>query len=119
MSETPLLDWIAPPNVRMSDPDTSHKAAKRAPIVRAADRRAALIAHRWHLEGLTDFELGDLINRQQTSAGKRRGELRDLGLICDSGERRASPSGSSAIVWTITEAGKGIADATILRSENQ
>jgi len=109
MTETPLLDWT-PPNVRMSDPDTSRKAAARAPSLRAHDRRQALAAHRAHPEGLTDFELGDLIGRQQTSAGKRRGELRDLGLVRDSGARRASPSGSSAIVWMITEAGKEAAD---------
>ena len=72
--------------------------------------RSALLTLRDHPEGLTDFELGDLIGRQQTSAGKRRGELRDLGLVRDSGARRASPSGSSAIVWIITEAGKEVAD---------
>jgi len=109
MSATPLLDWT-PPNVRTSDPDTSHRAAARAPSLRSRDRHAALVAHAWHPEGLTDFELGDLIGRQQTSAGKRRGELRDLGLVLDSGARRASPSGSSAIVWVITESGKEAAD---------
>ena len=110
MSEQTLFDWSPPPNVRTTDPDTSRKAAERTPSLRAHDRRSALLALRDHPEGLTDFELGDLIDRQQTSAGKRRGELRDLGLVRDSGARRASPSGSSAIVWQITEAGKEAAD---------
>jgi hypothetical protein len=109
MSATPLLDWTPPPAARTSDPDTSHKAAERALSRGSEDRKQALEAHRAHPEGLTDFELGDLVNRQQTSAGKRRGELRDLGLVRDSGARRASPSGSSAIVWQITEEGKNAA----------
>jgi hypothetical protein len=106
MTEATLFDWTPPPNARRTDPDTSHKAAQRVSSRGSWDRRAALVAHRNNPAGLTDFELGDLIGRQQTSAGKRRGELRDLGLVCDSGARRASPSGSSAIVWIITEAGK-------------
>jgi hypothetical protein len=113
MTETPLLDWSPPPNVRTADPDTSRKAAARAISRGSEDRRAALQSHRDHPAGLTDFELGDLIGRQQTSAGKRRGELRDLSLVRDSGARRASPSGSSAIVWQITEAGKEAADERV------
>jgi hypothetical protein len=91
---------------RRSDPDTSHAAADRHPALRHNDRRAALIAHDDHPGGLTDFELADIMGRQQTSAGKRRGELRDLGFIRDSGLRRAAPSGSNAIVWQITNLGK-------------
>jgi hypothetical protein len=111
MSEQTLFDWSPPPNVRATDPDTSHRAAARAPSLRAHDRRAALLILADNPEGLTDFEVGALMCRQQTSAGKRRGELRDLGLVRDSGARRASPSGSSAIVWVITEAGKEAANA--------
>jgi hypothetical protein len=39
-------------------------------------------------DGLTDFELGAMVGRQQTSAGKRRGELRDLGYIEETALRR-------------------------------
>jgi predicted transcriptional regulator len=92
--------------VRNTDPETSHQAAARAPSVRANDRRAALIAHVENPAGITDFELAEIVGRQQTSAGKRRGELRDLGLIEDSGLRRAAPSGSSSIVWRITMRGR-------------
>jgi hypothetical protein len=46
------------------------------------------------------------MSRQQTSVGKRRGELRDLGLIEDSNTARPAPSGALAIVWRLTEAGR-------------
>lgn len=89
---------------RATDPDTSWEAALARLSGKAADRRRALEElGRW--QGLTDFELGDYIHRQQTSAGKRRGELRDLGLVEDSGYRRAAPSGANAIVWRITRRG--------------
>ncbi len=87
-------------NVRASDPDTSHAAAVRGPEVRRKDLDTALAHLRQAGQaGLTDFELAAKMNRQQTSAGKRRGELRDAGLVRDSGRRRRAPSGSSAIVW--------------------
>ena len=96
------------PGARNSDPHTSHEAAARSPKLRARDRKMCLEAHYRHPAGLTDFELGDVVGRQQTSAGKRRCELRDMGLIEDSGMRRSAPSGSSAIVWRITNAGETV-----------
>lgn len=110
--QTDLLNWLATraPAARMSDPDTSHEAADAHPVVRGRDRVAALKAHAEHPNGLTDFELAELVGRQQTSAGKRRGELRDLGLIEQTEERRPAPSGSSAIVWRVTEEGKRMAN---------
>jgi hypothetical protein len=103
-----LLDFAARA-VRNNDPDTSREAALARLGGKATDRRAALIEiGNVGPRGLTDFELARLINRQQTSAGKRRGELRDLGLVEDSGDRRPAPSGSSAIVWRISQKGKDI-----------
>lgn len=92
--------WTA----RASDPDTSHAATPTSERVRA-DQALVLETHEMHRGGLTDFELGDLVDRQPTSAGKRRCELRDVGLIEDSGKRRNTPSGATAIVWRITDAG--------------
>jgi len=97
------------PGHRLRDPDTSIAAAHEHARLRAQDRREALRIHSLHPDGLTDFELGDIMRRQQTSAGKRRGELRDMGLIEDSGGRRPAPSGSSAIVWRITPHGMALA----------
>ncbi len=105
MTQMSLGDGWASVGVRAADPDTSWEAAFAHLSVRSHDRRAALKLHAIWNDGLTDFELGDLMGRQQTSAGKRRGELRDMGLVSDSGRRRPAPSGSNAIVWVIT--GKG------------
>jgi hypothetical protein len=49
--------------------------------------------------GLTDFELSDRTGIQQTSIGKRRGELVTLGLVVPTTLTRPSPSGAPAIVW--------------------
>lgn len=93
-----------PPAWRNTDPHTSRTAAPTSDRARA-DQALVLATHEMHRGGLTDFELADLLGRQQTSVGKRRGELRDLGLIEDAGKTRPAPSGASAIVWRITDAG--------------
>jgi hypothetical protein len=108
-------DTLFGPGARLTDPDTSHKAANEHQLIRRRDRAAVLHVHAAHPRGLTDFELADIMNRQQTSVGKRRGELRDMNMIIETPERRAAPSGSSAIVWQITE--YGVAMARQLRSE--
>jgi hypothetical protein len=100
-----LFDYAAQ-GFRNTDPDTSYQAALRNVSGRYTDRRKALAALSAAGEGgLTDFELASRIGRQQTSAGKRRGELRDLGLVADTGRRRPAPSGSAAIVWAVTALG--------------
>jgi hypothetical protein len=45
------------------------------------------------------------LEMKQTSAGKRRGELRDMGLVFNTGNRRPSDTGSPAIVWDLTPLG--------------
>jgi hypothetical protein len=103
MKQLDLLDAL--PLARRTDPETSHGAADRmAPLARA-DRVKVLLAHYGRPCGLTDFELAASLERQQTSVGKRRGELRDAGYIEATEIRRPAPSGSAAIVWRITEAG--------------
>jgi len=89
-------------SARNSDPETSHLAAEGAHRTAHAFReecyRALMVAGP---AGLTDFELADRVGRQQTSAGKRRGELVTRGVVEDSGQRRRTPSGSTAIVWRV------------------
>jgi hypothetical protein len=103
-----LFSW-AERAARRSDPHTSHKAARRTPSLRARDRRRVLLTHALNPHGLTDFELADRVGRQQTSAGKRRGELRDFGYIEETDRTRPAPSGASAIVWRVTPAGIAVA----------
>ena len=97
------------PAARASDPDTSHLAAEQNPRIRDNDRARVLAVHAQHPMGLTDHELAEFVGRQQTSCGKRRGELMRAGLIEATGQRRAAPSGALCLVWRITP--RGIAEA--------
>lgn len=100
MSEQMTLDAY-----RATDPETSRLAAADAAVHAGTNRAAVLQVLRLHPDGLTDFELAKLVGLQQTSAGKRRGELRDLGLVVPATDeaghtlKRPAPSGSLAIVW--------------------
>ena len=100
---TQLAIFPGGPTHRRADHPTSIDASK---IPRHTDRALVLDAHQQHPGGLTDFELAELLGRQQTSVGKRRGELVNAGLIIATTRRRKSPSGSPAIVWQITPAGR-------------
>lgn len=91
---------------RSTDPETSHRAAKRVSSNKANDYKLVLRIHAEHVDGLNDFELAAFAGRAQTSLGVRRGELRDAGLIEYAGFTRPSPSGSPARVWRLTEAGR-------------
>jgi hypothetical protein len=92
---------------RLTDPDTSVAADAAAHACDLAYRYAEVLAALCFAEdGLTDFELATRLVKQQTSIGKRRGELRDLGFVADTGTRRPAPSGALAIVWAITPAGR-------------
>lgn len=90
-------------DTRLFDPDTCIRAA--------ADSLPRRGTHRWKaLDALaqrsyTDFELGELLGLQQTSIGKRRKELVDLGLVEYMGCDRPAPSGSMSMVWCITTEG--------------
>lgn len=89
---------------RATDPDTSRTAARSA-RVRDGQRKVLDALAVAGGAGLTDFELADRTGVKQTSIGKRRGELRDAGLVVDSGRRRPSDTGRPAIVWTLKAAG--------------
>lgn len=92
-------ELLAQASCRATDPTTSHQAATRAQGTAERDRDRVLAALRAHPEGLTDFQLSDLLGRKQTSVGKRRGELRDAGLVVATDLRRPSDTGSPSIVW--------------------
>lgn len=86
--------------VRITDPDTSRAAAElaaqTAPTLRARCLDAIDAAGPG---GMTDFELAAVVGRQQTSAGVRRKELVQMGLVVATPMRRPTPSGATAIVW--------------------
>ncbi len=105
MSDQQTIHWPnrdQHPAVRVNDPDTCREPSE---FRMSKGRLAALAGHVQRPDGLTDFELADLIGSQQTSAGKRRGELAHAGLIIATTDRRPSPSGAPAIVWRLTPSG--------------
>jgi hypothetical protein len=55
--------------------------------------------------GLTDHELSETTGLYLYSAAPRRTELLRGGWVRDSGQRRTTPLGSEAVVWTLTEEG--------------
>lgn len=89
-------------DVRPSDPETSHAAAKATN--RSRGQALALTALAQHGPS-TDFELAEHTGLQQTSVGKRRLDLQRLGLVDATDDRRPTPSGALAIVWTLSTAG--------------
>jgi len=50
-------------------------------------------------EGATDHEISSELEMQADTARPRRRELVQLGLVCDSGLKRPTPSGAMATVW--------------------
>lgn len=103
---------------RTTDIETSHEAAVIALPNARTNRLKALEALGYFggLTGLTDFELANITGIQQTSIGKRRGELRDAGYVealeLDGVKvRRLSPTGAPAQVWRITQEGLDLLNA--------
>ena len=51
--------------------------------------------------GATDHEAATALGRPLSSINARRNELRQLGLVADSGRRRVSSYGKQAVVWIV------------------
>lgn len=86
--------------------DTEHDAGARVGVRSGETRWAALAAlYAAGNDGLTDYELAIALDVLRTSAGKRRHELACIELVVDSGQRRETDTGTTAIVWRITDHG--------------
>jgi hypothetical protein len=98
------------PLVRNSDPITSFEAARDASFKASAHRIKAMEAL-LRYGAMTDFELADATRLQQNSIGKRRKDCQDAGLVEQLKDedglavKRKTPSGSNALVWTLTKEG--------------
>lgn len=98
--------------VRTEDPSTSHEAAHEAKRSAGRVRREALVSHQLHRDGQTDEEMVDDVNGRTEipvvagSLVKRRGELVAEGILRDSGRRRPTRTGCSAIVWELVPDGR-------------
>ena len=51
----------------------------------------------------TDEELANVLNLSGNTARPRRVELVEIGIVEDSGQRRKTASGRSAVVWRVKE----------------
>jgi len=93
------------PLFRATDPDTS-KAGAESIQKALGSRLRALLAVYWskYPGGLTDEQAADLA-QLFTGGWKRCADLRRLGLISDTGERRPLSSGRMGMVCKITRAG--------------
>ncbi len=89
-------------NARLNDPDTSKAAA-------IGDRKflrrkilASIESFSEHGMGATKWDVADDTGLLAESVHKRISDLRDDGLVHDSGWRRNGPSGRACIVWKST-----------------
>lgn len=87
---------------RRTDPETSHEAAdlnkEERDIIR---ERVYQYLKQMGDYGATDYELEKALKVYRTSAGKRRGELRDAGLVVATDQRRRTTGKATAIVWKV------------------
>jgi len=81
--------------------ETSHAAAVSIEPRRATWRRKVLEAIMASDDGMTDEELQLALNLNPSTERPRRIELVDEGSICDSGTKRNTTSGRSAVVWRV------------------
>jgi hypothetical protein len=99
------------PLARNSDPSTSYEAARDASF-KASEHRVKALQAFFDFGPMTDFELADATRLQQNSIGKRRKDCQDAGLVDvltnEDGVKvkRPAPSGSKALVWKLTQAGR-------------
>lgn len=92
------------PPVRRDAPETSHIAAKRIARHAAKQRTEVLsVIVKAGAFGATDAEIEHATGIRAQSVSPRRGELRTLGFIVDSGKRRLTRSGRPAMVWVLSE----------------
>ena len=111
-SDTGLVAWVCDtsvvPAARVTDPSTSHEAARRASSRAAADAELVLLAHADAGErGLTGSELEAATRRSYSVIGPRRPGLERLGLIAKvNGMRRENDRGNPEQVYRITGSGR-------------
>lgn len=103
--DTPFILKTPQQMTRVSDPSTSHCAAKRIAGNLGELQRKVLDALRAAGDvGLTDYELEERCGSHGSTFRTRRAELVEAGMVVDSGRKR-SIMGSNRIVWIIKDGG--------------
>lgn len=96
---------------RLTDPDTAHDAAAAVTDVQRRNVYRAVLEAIVEHGPCTDHDLARYVSGKlghpigQTSVGVRRGELRNAGLVADSGHKGRTETGAKAIRWALTPAG--------------
>lgn len=80
--------------------DAAHSVKDHTPTLRERVYKTMWVSGKW---GRTDEELAEILGLDLNTARPRRWELEREGKIVDSGMRRKTRSGRSAIVWTLAE----------------
>mgnify|MGYP005855329159 CR=1 FL=1 len=115
--DRPLKPWQGGP---LSDPSTPRPAPAHFPGRDTEIEAARLVAPQagtWRsrvLEaiaaagevGMTDWELHERLGGALYTVAPRRAELVRMGWLADSGRRRSTNTGRSAIVWVLSAAGR-------------
>jgi hypothetical protein len=89
-------------SARLSDPETSHQAARSYRPNRLTQRQRILDLLRYSA-GLTDFQLSQATGIPRHIAARRRKDLVEMGLVCDSGYRRKTDNNVAAVVWRLED----------------
>jgi hypothetical protein len=100
MTDHPLFDRSQRRRPAAHATDTRSQAAESArPILAELQRRVlAFIVGRGE-HGATDEQIAIGLKMKPDTSRARRVELRDKGLVLDSGRQRATQSGRAAVVW--------------------
>jgi len=98
---------------RNTDPDTAHDAALSVADAHKRKVYDHILALMFEHGPLTDWQLAEKLSARMgeriiaTSAGVRRGELRNMGLVADTGHRGPTETGpKKGIRWGLTAAGE-------------
>ena len=99
----PLFDTIEAPPPIVTPVQVATDPFDQAIINATNNQRAWVLDHYKKMGeyGSTDYETSLALRILRTSAGKRRKELCEQGLIIDSGTRRPTDTKATAIVWRI------------------
>ena len=100
MNEQGELDFTGPVHTGKNHPDTSRKAANRVSekVVRLR-REVITVIKEAGSRGLTAAEVATLLGKDKNSTSPRITELKNYGMIRDSGWRRPTPPVGSSIIW--------------------
>lgn len=103
-------DYLFPPRTRNTDPETSHQAVASISPLRMTENRKAVLDLFAEAGPMIDEEFLDRYDRRdiephQSTSGlrTRRSELVMMGMLRDSGTRRANRNGRECIVWEVAK----------------